>query len=64
MSIQFFPFNIPSSMSMAKNATLAITTSLAGFPTTASLADFVVNYTGPTGPSGSTVSGSNVEVIG
>lgn len=53
MSIRFFPFNIPISTSQALNASFAISTSLAGYPTTASLAEYVVNYTGPTGPSGS-----------
>lgn len=54
MSIQFFPFNIPVSNSRAISASFAVTTSLAGFPATASLAEYVVNYTGPTGPAGST----------
>lgn len=56
MSIQFFPFNLPISNSRAISASLAITTSFAGFPITASLSEYVVNYTGPIGPPGVTAS--------
>lgn len=61
MSIQFFPFNIPISNSLSVSASLAITTSLAGFPVTAALAEYVVNFTGPTGPPGSIT--SNVTIL-
>ncbi len=61
MTIQFFPFNLPLSNSRAISASMAVTTSLAGFPVSASLAEFVVNYTGPIGPSGSTT--SNVIIL-
>jgi hypothetical protein len=53
MSIQFFPFNIALSSSLAISASYAVTTSIAGFPVTAALAEYAINYIGPTGPSGS-----------
>lgn len=53
MSIQFFPFNIPLSSSVAATAGYAVTTSLAGFPVTAAFAEYAVNFIGPTGASGS-----------
>lgn len=53
MSIRFFPFNIPISNSMAVSASLAVTTSVAGFPVTAAFAEYAINYIGPTGPAGS-----------
>lgn len=55
MSIQFFPLGIPFSSSFAGSASFAVTTSIAGFPITASLAEFSVNNIGPTGPPAITV---------
>jgi hypothetical protein len=55
MGISFFPLGIPFSSSRSNTATLAITTSLASFPTTAALAQFVSGSTGPVGPDYETV---------
>lgn len=49
MSIQFFPLGIPLSSSFALSASFAVTTSAAGFPVSAALAEFSVNNPGPTG---------------
>jgi hypothetical protein len=56
MTFSFIPAGLPVSNSHAISAKFAVTTSLGGYPTTASLAEYVVNYTGPTGPDGVTVS--------
>jgi hypothetical protein len=61
MSINFFPFNIPVSNSRASSASLALSTPAAVFPVSAALAEYVINYTGPTGPAGSTT--SNVIIL-
>lgn len=62
MSIEIFPFGIPISNSLALSASFALNTNPANFPTTAAFAEYVINYTAPTGPSGSTASGSNVRI--
>jgi hypothetical protein len=55
MAFSFFPLGMPFSSSYAINASFAVTTSLGGFPQTASLAEYVVNYIGPTGSAYETV---------
>lgn len=49
MSISFFPLGVVFSSSAAINAGLAATIGAGGIPATASLAEYVVNYAGPTG---------------
>lgn len=61
MSIQFFPFNIPISNSRALTSSLALSTPTSGLPVSAALAEFVVNFTGPTGPAGSIT--TNVTIL-
>jgi hypothetical protein len=60
MSISFSPLGIPVSSSFAISASVGVTTSLAGFPATASLAEYVVNFVGPTGPLYQTVSATRL----
>jgi hypothetical protein len=55
MAISFFPLGVEFSSSFAINGSFAVTTSLGGFPQTASLAEYVSNYIGPTGPAYETV---------
>lgn len=55
MPISFFPLGMQFSSSVAISGSFAVTTSLGGFPQTASLAEYVSNYTGPTGPTYETV---------
>ena len=62
MTILFFPLGIPFSSSFAISASLARST-LAGTPSTASVAEYVINYTGPVGPMNKTVSESKVTLI-
>jgi len=50
MSISFFPLGVVFSSSAAINTGLAAVVPVGGTPTTASLVQYVVNYTGPTGP--------------
>lgn len=50
MSILFFPQGMPLSSSVAQNAGYTHNTSVGGFPVTASVAEYVINYIGPTGP--------------
>lgn len=49
MSIQFFPQGIPFSSSLAETASFAVQVDVNGFPISASLAEYVTNYIGPTG---------------
>lgn len=60
MSISFFPLGIPFSSSFSISASVAVTTSLAGFPTTASLAEYVTTFVGPTGPDYQIISASRL----
>ncbi len=55
MSILFFPLGVPFSSSLANNTSYTHTTSVGGFPTTASVAEYVINYIGPVGPTYVTV---------
>lgn len=55
MSISFFPLGIPVSSSLAISSSVTATTNPATFPTTASLAEYVTTYIGPTGPAYETV---------
>lgn len=59
MGIQFFPLGIPFSSSFAVNASLTLSTLPAGFPVTASLAEFSINYIGPTGSVYTTVNATS-----
>lgn len=56
MTIAFFPQGIPNSSSFSINANFTQQTSVGGFPVTASLSEYVINYQGPVGPSYETVS--------
>lgn len=58
MAFIFRPLGAPFSSSYAVSASFASTTSLGGFPVTASLAEYVINYTGPVGPTYTIVSAS------
>lgn len=60
MTIQFFPLGIPSSSSFSEKAGIALNTSVAGFPISASLAGYVSSYIGPTGPAYQIVSASGI----
>jgi hypothetical protein len=62
MTISFFPLGIPFSSSFAVSASLAYTI-LAGIPSTASVAEYIINYTGPVGPAYKTVSESKVTLL-
>lgn len=59
MSIAFFPQGIPFSSSVAISSSFALTVSTGGFPATASLAEYVTNYIGPTGPAYVTVNATS-----
>jgi len=59
MSISFFPQGIPFSSSLAVSASFALKVSPGGFPATASLAEYVTNYIGPTGPAYITVNATS-----
>lgn len=50
MIFTFTPLGMPFSSSYSVSASFASTTSLDGFPTTASLAEYVIDYVGPPGP--------------
>lgn len=63
MTISFFPLGIPFSSSFAISASFVLNTSTGGFPQTASLAEYVSNYIGPTGSAYTTISGSNVTLV-
>lgn len=60
MSITFSPVGIPFSSSFAVSASVATTTSIAGFPVTASLAEYVTTFVGPTGPDYQTIAASGL----
>lgn len=60
MTIQFFPLGIEFSSSFASKATFTRSTSVAGFPVTASLAEYVSTYVGPTGPAYQIISASGI----
>jgi hypothetical protein len=55
MAISFFPLGVQFSSSFAINGSFTVATSVDGFPQSASLAEYVSNYTGPTGPTYETV---------
>jgi hypothetical protein len=55
MPISFFPLGRGFSSSFAISGSYAATTSLGGFPQTASLAEYVNSYIGPTGSAYETV---------
>lgn len=61
MGILFFPLGSPFSSSIAVNCGYTENTSVGGFPTTASVAQYVVNYVGPVGAAYTTVSALRVE---
>lgn len=53
--LSFFPLGIYFSSSYSVSSSLTNSTVSGGIPTTASVAEYVINYTGPTGPSYVTV---------
>lgn len=55
MSFLFTPAGVPVSSSHAVRTAYAVTASALTFPTTASIAEYVITYYGPTGPDGITV---------
>lgn len=57
MSIQFLPLGIPLSSSFAVSASIVLNTSVAGFPTSASYAEYALTPVGPTGKAGTIVDG-------
>ncbi len=61
MGILFFPLGTPFSSSLALNSGYTENTSVGGFPVTASVAQYVINYIGPTGQTYTTISALRVE---
>jgi hypothetical protein len=60
MTILFFPLGASFSSSFATKASITATIPIAGFPQTASLAEYISNYIGPVGPVYKTISGNDV----
>lgn len=58
--ILFTPFGMPLSASSAISSSFAITVPVGGLPVSAARAEYVQNYTGPTGPVFRTISASIV----
>lgn len=63
MTISFFPLGIAFTSSFAISSSITNATTVAGFPATASRAEYAVQLAGPQGPAFKTASGSKVTLI-